>query len=160
MIELVNSRKMIICVVTLIVMSILVIILESFLTENPIRPLPHHLPSPMLAKSENLHELMKNHTEYCWIFEPYAVKSDCVRCTKDEVSKLAICSDGFKQSIHCEISGDVWTHCQPATMKQFFMFELTMLSLAALGALSINHRIKVLEQRASARYRGSRDFGV
>lgn len=160
MIEFLNSRKMIICVGVLIVMSILIIVLESFLTENSIKPMPHRLPSHPLEKNENFHEIIKNHTEFCWIFENYEVKTDCIYCSKGELSLLPACSDGFKQSVHCEKSGDVWIHCKPTTLRQFLMFELTMLTLAAIGAFSINRRIKELEQKASARYRASRDLGV
>ncbi|XP_074604820.1 protein JTB-like [Brevipalpus obovatus] len=159
MIEYMSSRKMIVCVTTLIVMCILVILLESILTDDPIKPLPHKLRgSEDIKADESLQELLRNSTEYCWVFEPYVVKEDCVKCSKYEMKNSSICIDGYKQLIHCEKTGDVWVHCQLNMVKHFWMFEICMLSIAALGALVIKYRIRIIEERASVRYRGPNHF--
>ncbi|XP_053207372.1 protein JTB-like [Panonychus citri] len=162
MIELLNSRKMILGVIILIIMCILIVILEGILTESEMKPLPQRL--PVSKGDSSFTNLIGNSTEYCWMFEDYTVVEECEPCTpsdKQGSKNVSICTQtGFKKLVHCHKTGNVYISCTPGTVRKFWIFLLIMLAISLLGVLAIRQRVNYLEQRMMDKMQSKMDYGV
>lgn len=141
MIELINSKKMVLLVMILVFACVLIIILEGILTEkDETRPIyQNKFSSKSRVDLDSLHkkklEEIKNainktrssnktkeetnsekleNTSMCWLNENHLIKIPCSPCTESEqISKhqIACLNTGYKELIKCEFSGEVYRSC-------------------------------------------------
>lgn len=141
MIELLNSKKMVLLVMILVFACVLIIILEGILTESDeIKPVYQNKFSSNAkldldslhkkkieeikgaidktktanrTKEETNSEKLEN-TSMCWLSESHLVKEPCSPCSDfEQVSQhqSACQNTGYKELVKCEFSGEVYRSC-------------------------------------------------
>lgn len=159
MIELLNSKKMIIIVIALVLMCLLIVILEGILTENDLKPSPQRY--DQIDKS--LIKLMNDSDQYCWMFENYSIQEDCVPCSDFEkaIKKPSACiKSGYKQLIDCEKTGEVYITCFSANSHHFWLFTLFNIILFFAGSFCAKVRSGQLELKMADKLKRQLEAGV
>ncbi|KFM69441.1 Protein JTB, partial [Stegodyphus mimosarum] len=155
MIEFCTFRRMVIFIIGLIITSLIVLTIESFLTPSNGKYL-HHPGSREENKS----------TAPCWQNEDYFIKQHCAPCSEfEKVSRhLPACvPTGFKEMVSCKISGDVYRSCDKVLWleeRNFFIFESCMACFGIIGAIIVSFRQKQLDQRMMQRIQQQISAGV
>jgi len=161
MIELLNSRKMIIVVIGLVMMCILILILEGILTENELRPSPQRENENRIDKS--LIKMMNDSDQYCWMFENYSFQGDCVACSDFEkaIKKPSACIKyGYKQLINCEKTGKVYISCPSTNSHHFWSFQFLCILLFVGSSFCAKLRSQQLDSKMADRLKRQLEAGV
>ncbi|CAB3385145.1 Hypothetical predicted protein [Cloeon dipterum] len=102
----------------------------------------------------------------CWLTEDFEVVKDCAPCTDFELaskSEPACIASGFKEILHCSISGKVLRGCDRVTWideRNFWTFEALMF-LAGIFSYSVVYvRQKMLDQEMLQRIQKQLARGV
>ncbi|GFQ66731.1 protein JTB [Trichonephila clavipes] len=155
MIEFCTFRRMVLFIIGLIVTSLVVLAIESFLT-----PSNGKYPEHPGGQGEN------TSSAPCWQNEDYVVKQHCAPCSEfEKVSRhLPACVlTGFKEMVSCKVSGEVYRSCDKVLWleeRNFFIFESCMTCFSIIGAMIVSFRQKQLDQRMMMRIQQQISAGV
>ncbi|KAG8200974.1 hypothetical protein JTE90_021438 [Oedothorax gibbosus] len=146
---------MIVSIIGLIVISLVVLAIEIFLT-----PANGKYPEHPGGQGEN------TSSAPCWQNEDYSIKQSCAPCSQfEKVSKhLPACVlTGFKEIVSCKVSGEVYRSCDKVQWldeRNFFIFESCMACLSIVGAMVVTFRQKQLDKRMLMRIQQQISAGV
>ena len=169
MIELFNSRRMILVVVILIMVCIIIIIFEDLLADNvdkpsPLRPIENNTSKSNVNLIQTLNNSL-NSSQFneikgenikteskCWRYETYEVLSDCESCLPDIGSQhlIACKANGFRQRINCKTIGLVYRSCDTSE-HHFWIFQFIMFSISIISAFYVNQRQRYLNRKTIER---------
>jgi len=104
MIERCTKKQMLVSIILLIGLSVAIVLLEHHLTTTSFASHQHVAQTEV----ENIPTVAVNQ---CWLSENFSVIEECQPCTDfEKTSKyLDSCeSNGYKEKVHCDISGDTF----------------------------------------------------
>lgn len=143
MIERCTKKRMIFSIVLLIGLSVAIVLLEHHLTTLSYSN--HHI---AITGVENLPTIAANH---CWLSENFSVTQECQPCTDFEKTNKYIAScgtNGYKEKVHCDISGETFRSCPRVLWldeRRFWALELFSLVLGLFSSMFVMWRHKILE---------------
>lgn len=142
MIERCTKKQMLVSILLLIGLSVAIVLLEHHLTTLSYANHPH------IAQAEVENPVDVNQ---CWLSENFSVIEECQPCTDfEKTSKyLASCeSNGYKEKVHCAISGDTFRSCERVLWldeKRFWTLEIVSLVVGLFSSMFVVWRLKILE---------------
>ncbi|KAF4521912.1 hypothetical protein B566_EDAN007467 [Ephemera danica] len=131
MIESCSKKQMLIAILILGGLTILILILESYWTNEKI-----HTRFSLLHKNATV-------VDTCWLTEDYEVIDDCQPCTAFELTSKSVpacVATGYKQVLICKNSGKVLRGCDKVAWieeRNFWIFEGSMLLAALISCLLV-----------------------
>lgn len=143
MIERCTKKRMIFSIVLLIGLSVAIVLLEHHLTTLSYSN--HHI---TVTGVENLPTVANNQ---CWLSENFSVAHECQPCSDFEKASKFIPScetNGHKEKVHCDISGDTFRSCPRVLWleeKHFWTLELVSLVVGLFSSMFVMWRHKILE---------------
>jgi len=143
MIERCTKKRMIFSIVLLIGLSVAIVLLEHHLTTLSYPA--HHI---AVTGVDNLPTVANNH---CWLSENFSVIQECQPCTDFEKTSKSIAScgtNGYKEKVHCDISGDTFRSCPRVLWldeKHFWTLELVSLVVGLFSSMFVIWRHNILE---------------
>lgn len=176
MIELLNARRMVFVIGLLILLCIIIVILEDTITDHVDKPTPylehlrrHHNQSadqkhpsasslPVLAGNLS-HPSSIQLGSQCWQHEPFTVLSKCGPCSVKERLLPACIDTGYKEHLHCALSGDVFRTCDSVT-SLFWVFHFFMLCLSVVFNFYVKKRQSYLNRLVLERIEKQISSGV
>ncbi|VVD03508.1 unnamed protein product [Leptidea sinapis] len=147
MIETCSKKCMLFGTVSLGVLTIVVLILESQLANT-------------LSGSQRKNKTFPTeNNSTCWISQPYTVISECHPCSEFEIrsKSIGVCiHTNFKEILKCENGETVTRSCDRVAYleeKAFWKFTIWSFLLGSVSSLSVMLRKRVLNHRAKRRAR-------
>ncbi|KPJ08017.1 Protein JTB [Papilio machaon] len=148
MIETCSKKCMLLGTVSLGILTLVILILESHLAET-------------LSGSSR----MKNKTfpsennSTCWMHQPYKVISECHPCSDFEIrsKSIGVCiHTSFKEILKCENGETVTRSCDRVAYleeRAFWKFTIWSFILGTVSSIAVMLRMRVLNHRAKRRAR-------
>ncbi|XP_022129658.2 protein JTB [Pieris rapae] len=147
MIETCSKRCMLLGTVSLGILTIVVLILES------------HLADTLTGSQRRNKTFPTENNSTCWLTQPYTVISECHPCSDFEIrsKSIGVCiHTNFKEILRCENGETVTKSCDRVAYleeRKYWKFTIWSFFLGAVSSLAVMLRMRVLNHRAKRRAR-------
>lgn len=159
MIELLSPRRFFVLIGVLLLVCIIIVILEDSIADHVDKPTPYldrhsskhqqqpHIDANVPPSNHNL-LLLPNISQHhpsiqidqsCWEHEEFTIQVKCAPCKVKERLLSACQSTGYKEHLHCSLSGDVFRSCDSVT-SVFWVFQFFMICLSLVFNFYVKKR--------------------
>lgn len=176
---------MIVVICVLILLCIIIVILEDSIADNVDKPTPyleHYHRKLNESNASAISKIINNNvpennsvtksaiilpdinephqTSECWRTESYRVVGKCSHCNKKEAHLPACLATGYKEHLHCQVSGeDVFRSCDTVT-SLFWGFHFFMLCLSIVFNFYVRKRQSLLNRQVLSKIEKQLSSGV
>jgi len=152
MIESCTKRRMLVVILLLVVLSLIALGLESFLTTDDV-------PSATVISPNSTKEM-------CWLTKEFRIVKECQTCSQFDLNlKHAVClATGYKELIRCvNEEHDAWRSCDKLPWmekRNFWIFQSSTFVLGLFSGLITFTRQRQLNRRTLDRIQKQISAGV